>query len=54
MTTTRTRCTEHDGSFHTHDTTPWFRLAYGTPFRLWRVIPHRWMTRPCPAWKAAR
>lgn len=41
-------CTD-PGSPHTADVTLWFRLAYGTPLRLWKVIPHRWMTRPCPA-----
>lgn len=39
------RCT--DPSFHTADTTIWFRLAYGTRLPLWRAIPHRLMTRPC-------
>jgi hypothetical protein len=43
-------CTDPDGTFHTHDTTVWFRLAYGTWLPLWRVVPHRWVTRPCPAW----
>jgi hypothetical protein len=43
-------CTETDGTFHTHDATIWFRLAYGTPLPLWRVIPHRLMTRACPTW----
>ena len=47
-TKTCTEPTEPVGHFHTHDTTVWFRLAYG-PLRLWRVIPHRWVTRPCPA-----
>lgn len=42
-------CTETDPTFHTADTTVWFWLAYSLPFGLWRVIPHRWMTRPCPS-----
>lgn len=46
------KCTDNDGTFHTADTTVWFRLAYG-PLQLWRVIPHRWLTRPCPNWKKA-
>ena len=47
-----TACTERDGTFHTHDATIWFRLAYGARLPLWRVIPHRWVTRPCPTWTA--
>jgi hypothetical protein len=47
-------CTEPaDSTFHTADTTVWFRLAYGTRLPLWRVIPHRWVTRECPAWRAS-
>jgi hypothetical protein len=42
------RCPTPDDRVHTADTTPWFRLAYGTPLPLWRVIPHRWVTRVCP------
>jgi hypothetical protein len=50
---TDTACAHPGGSFHTHDTTTWFRAAYGTRLPLWRVIPHRWVTRPCPAFRPA-
>jgi len=41
-----TPCT--DPHLHSAHLTIWGRLAYGTPLRLYRVIPHRWTTRDCP------
>jgi hypothetical protein len=49
-----TRCSDPTDRSHNADVTVWFRLAYGTRLPLWRVIPHRWMTRPCPNYRKTR